>query len=87
MTASKSSPQFPEPITVTGDYSMKNQILVAAVATLVAGSAAAIDLGDDSLKLTGFYNLTAAKVLSGKALVSSAPWSYNQFNCPCTIQN
>jgi len=66
---------------------MKNQILIAAVATLAAGSAGAIDLGDDSLKLTGFYNLTAAKVLSGKAQGSDAPWTYNQFNCPCSIQN
>lgn len=66
---------------------MKIHTFVAVGALLTAGSAAAIDLEDDTLKLTGFYNLTAAKVLSGKAQGSSAPWGYNQFKCPCSIQN
>ncbi|MCX7220383.1 MAG: hypothetical protein NTY70_16085, partial [Burkholderiales bacterium] len=50
-------------------------------------TASAIDLTDDgSWKLTGFYNLTGAKVLSGSALGSSDPWTYQQWKCPCTIQ-
>lgn len=66
---------------------MKKTLLAFAVPLLVTGSAAAIDLSDDgSLKLTGFYSLTGAKVLSGSAMGSSAPWTYQQWNCPCTIQ-
>ena len=50
--------------------------------------ASAIDLDDNgSLKLTGFYSLTGAKVLSGSALGSSQPWTYQQWKCPCTVQN
>ncbi|MCE3602158.1 hypothetical protein LXA47_00835 [Massilia sp. P8910] len=61
--------------------------LVFVMTMFVGGSAAAIDLtSDGSLKLTGFYTLTAAKVLSGSALGSSAPWTYQQWKCPCTIQ-
>lgn len=67
---------------------MKKSIMAWAIAVLASGSAAAIDLSDDgSLKLTGFYNLTGAKVLSGSAQGSSAPWTYQQWNCPCTVQN
>jgi hypothetical protein len=67
---------------------MKKTIMAWAIAVLASGSAAAIDLSDDgSLKLTGFYNLTGAKVLSGSAQGSSAPWTYQQWNCPCTVQN
>lgn len=61
--------------------------LVLLVPLLFAGSASAIDLTEDgSLRLTGFYSLTGAKVLSGSALGSSAPWTYQQWKCPCTIQ-
>ncbi|MET3120249.1 hypothetical protein AAKU64_004497 [Undibacterium sp. GrIS 1.8] len=65
-----------------------NKILIATVIQLaIAANAAAIDLTDDgSLRLTGFYSLTGAKVLSGSALGSSAPWTYQQWKCPCTIQ-
>lgn len=66
---------------------MKIHTFVAVGALLAAGSAAAIELEDDTLKLTGFYNLTAAKVLNGKALGNSAPWNYGQVKCPCSIQN
>ncbi|MFM9436746.1 hypothetical protein ACFDR9_003831 [Janthinobacterium sp. CG_23.3] len=66
---------------------MKKTLIALALATLAAGHAGAIDLSDDgSLKLTGFYNLTGAKVLSGTAQGSSAPWTYQQWKCPCTIQ-
>ena len=66
---------------------MKKIILAPLVPLLFAGSASAIDLTEDgSLRLTGFYSLTGAKVLSGSALGSSAPWTYQQWKCPCTIQ-
>ncbi|NRR29300.1 porin [Oxalobacteraceae bacterium] len=66
---------------------MKQSILALAVTMLAAGGAAAVDLTEDgSLKLTGFYSLTGAKVLSGSALGSSSPWTYQQWKCPCTIQ-
>ncbi len=55
---------------------------------LVPAFASAIDLDDEGTwKLTGFYNLTGAKVMSGSAQGSSAPWTYQKYNCPCTIQN
>lgn len=67
---------------------MNKTIMAWAVALLASGSAAATDLTDDgTLKLTGFYNLTGAKVLSGRAQGSDAPWTYQQWNCPCTVQN
>ena len=48
----------------------------------------AIDLDDSgSFTATGFYDLTGAKVLSGSAQGSSAAWMYQQWHCPCTIQN
>ncbi|MET3132004.1 hypothetical protein AAKU55_002272 [Oxalobacteraceae bacterium GrIS 1.11] len=66
---------------------MKKTLIALALSMLAAGNAAALDLSDDgSLKLTGFYNLTGAKVLSGAAQGSSTPWTYQQWKCPCTIQ-
>ncbi len=63
------------------------QTIPALLLALAAGAAQATDFGaDGSLHITGFYNLTAAKVISGSALGSSAPWTYQQWNCPCTIQ-
>lgn len=51
----------------------------------------AIDLDDSgSLTLTGFYNITAGKVLTGSAqgtFGSNSSWQYQQWHCPCTIQN
>lgn len=67
---------------------VKKIVFFLSTLTLFFGNAFAIDLTDDgSFKLTGFYNLTGAKVLSGSALGSSAPWSYQQYKCPCAIQN
>jgi hypothetical protein len=61
--------------------------LIALVLPLLAAQAGATDFGEDgSLHLTGFYTLTGAKVLSGSALGSSTPWTYQQWKCPCTIQ-
>ncbi|NVD69174.1 hypothetical protein HUX88_01205 [Duganella sp. BJB1802] len=66
---------------------MKKTLIAMALAAL-AGAAGATDLTDDgTLKLTGFYNLTGARVLSGKAQGSGAPWDYMQWKCPCTVQN
>lgn len=66
---------------------MKKNLMVLLIAMVAINGADAIDLDSDgSLKLTGFYTLTAGKVLSGSALGSSAPWTYQQWNCPCTIQ-
>lgn len=50
--------------------------------------ASAIDLDDaGTFKLTGFYSLTGAKVLSGSAVGAGDSWQYQQWKCPCTIQN
>ncbi len=66
---------------------MKKSFLALALICLLPTMASAIDLSEDgTFKLTGFYNLTGAKVLSGSALSSSEPWVYQQWNCPCTIQ-
>ncbi|MBI3712029.1 MAG: hypothetical protein HY253_03575 [Burkholderiales bacterium] len=66
---------------------MKKSLLAFALSVLLPGVTYAIDLTDDgSLKLTGFYNITGAKVLSGSALNSSTPWTYQQWNCPCSMQ-
>jgi hypothetical protein len=52
----------------------------------------AITLDDAGrFELSGFYTLTAAKVLNGSATDSTGAhydqWQYMQWNCPCTIQN
>lgn len=61
--------------------------LWALAAMLAAGSAGAMNLSEDgSLRLTGFYSITAAKVLSGSAQGSSAPWQYQEWKCPCSMQ-
>jgi hypothetical protein len=66
---------------------MKKSLFALALSLLTPSLGFAIDLSDDgSLKLTGFYNITGAKVLSGSALNSSAPWTYQQWQCPCSIQ-
>lgn len=63
-------------------------ILSICLLALLPGMAYAIDLDEKgTLTLTGFYNLTGAKVLSGSAQGSSAPWTYQNYKCPCTIQN
>jgi hypothetical protein len=61
-----------------------NKIVLALA--LMPALAAAGDT-DESWKLTGFYSLTGAKVLSGSAQGSSAPWQYQQWQCPCSMQN
>lgn len=53
---------------------------IAAVLSLSARPAWSDDDGM-KLSLSGFANLTVAKVLSGKQ------GTYQQWNCPCTIQN
>jgi hypothetical protein len=60
--------------------------LLTALAPLFAS---AIDLDDDgTFKVTGFYNLTAGKILSGKdSEFNTSNWTYQQWHCPCTIQN
>ena len=49
----------------------------------------AIDLSDDgSFTMSGFYNVTAGKVLNGSSpLAPNGTWNYQQWKCPCTIQN
>jgi len=69
---------------------MKHTKLTAIVAALCIAplTASAIDLDESgSLTLTGFYSLTGAKVLSGSAQGAGSTWNYQQWNCPCTIQN
>lgn len=66
---------------------MKKSLLAFALSVLLPSVTYAIDLTDDGTwKLTGFYNITGAKVLSGSALNSSTPWTYQQWNCPCSMQ-
>ncbi|MFA9218609.1 MAG: hypothetical protein ACEQSK_16110, partial [Sphingomonadaceae bacterium] len=62
-------------------------ILITLAAWLAAGSAAAQEPPAAGLELTGFYNLTGARVLSGTAQGSDAPWRYLQYQCPCALQN
>ena len=65
-----------------------NKFLVTFLfSTLTSGLAHATDLSDDgSFKLTGFYNITGAKVLSGSAYTNQKNWNYQQWNCPCSMQ-
>lgn len=46
---------------------------------------------DGKFELTGFYQLTAAKVLSGEATDGTGTrhkqWRYMEWDCPCSIQN
>jgi hypothetical protein len=75
---------------------MKRIPLAMLLAFLPAFSHA-IDLDDaGTFTLTGFYNLTAADVLSGGSPVTTSPWVFQQpfaspststWKCPCTIQN
>lgn len=66
---------------------MKKSLFAFTLSLFLPSLALAIDLTDDgSLKLTGFYNITGAKVLSGSALGSNKPWTYQQWNCPCSMQ-
>jgi hypothetical protein len=69
------------------------KILLALM--LAPAMASAIDLDDSgSLKLTGFYSITGAKVLSGSAIdntsgvpMGTSSWDYMQWHCPCSMQN
>jgi hypothetical protein len=62
--------------------------LAIAVLGMIPMGASAIDLDESgSFSMTGFYSLTGAKVLSGSAMGSSDAWTYQQFKCPCAIQN
>ncbi|MET3109008.1 hypothetical protein AAKU67_003903 [Oxalobacteraceae bacterium GrIS 2.11] len=62
--------------------------LVLMVLLLTHMLAHAIDLDENgSFTASGFYNLTGASVLSGSAQGSSAPWTYQQWKCPCSVQN
>lgn len=64
--------------------------LAAAVpAALFAALVQAYDVAGTDVSLTGFAQLTAAKVTSGSAPVQAGQgsWSYQQWNCPCAIQH
>ena len=66
---------------------MKKSLLALAICLLYPTLSQASDLSDDgTFKLTGFYSITGAKVLSGSALNSSTPWTYQQWQCPCSMQ-
>jgi hypothetical protein len=63
---------------------MKKFLIALALMPALAN---AIDLDESgSFKMTGFYNITGAKVLNGSAQGSSTPWTYQQWKCPCSIQ-
>ncbi len=63
------------------------KLLFISLLSLATAQSFATDLSDDgSLKITGFYSFTGAKVLSGSAQGSSTPWTYQQWQCPCAIQ-
>jgi hypothetical protein len=65
---------------------MKKQLITACLA-LGGVSAHAINLDEEGrFQLTGFYELTAGKVLSGKAQ-GQDNWSYQGYQCPCAVQN
>ena len=73
-----------------GDHATKKiASLLAFICLLVMHVMAhAIDLSDDgSFTASGFYSLTGAEVEGGSAQGSSAPWIYQQWHCPCSIQN
>lgn len=63
--------------------------LMFLIAPTLAHSVALDDEG--KLELTGFYQLTAAKVLSGSATDATSTqhqqWRYMEWTCPCSIQN
>ncbi|WP_243405503.1 hypothetical protein [Solimicrobium silvestre] len=62
--------------------------LMLPLLLLFSAFAQAIDLdGSGSFTATGFYNLTGAEVVNGSAQGSSTPWMYQQWHCPCSIQN
>jgi len=63
--------------------------MLALIVAVASAHAFAIDLQEDgSFKLTGFYNLTAAKVMSGiDQQFGLSDWHYQQWHCPCSIQN
>ncbi|MBV1775746.1 hypothetical protein KSF73_08455 [Burkholderiaceae bacterium DAT-1] len=64
-----------------------NKYLISALALAFASHASAINLDDSgSLTMTGFYQLTGAKVLSGTSSFGDT-WQYQNWNCPCTMQN
>ena len=63
-------------------------LLPTLLPALLPGSVHAINLDESgSLTMTGFYSLTAGKVLSGSARGANGPWQYQNWKCPCTIQN
>ena len=65
---------------------MKQSVLLACLA-LGGATAQAVTLDDEGrFQFTGFFQLTGGKVLSGEAQGQKS-WSYQNFNCPCTIQN
>ncbi len=71
---------------------MKKMTIPWLALLLAPLAAQAITLDEEGrFELTGFYQLTAAKVLGGRASDSTGArydqWQYMEWNCPCTIQN
>ncbi|MFL6632060.1 MAG: hypothetical protein ACJ8HJ_07075 [Massilia sp.] len=59
---------------------------MSAFALIASGTAAAIGLsGDETLTLTGFYNLTGAKVLGSPAPIPSPSGPFRNRECPCFV--
>lgn len=65
------------------------RLLIAACTVGACSMSQAITLdADGQFQLTGFYELTAGKVLSGESKqFNSQSWAYQQWHCPCSIQN
>lgn len=62
--------------------------LFSVLFSVLPGLAGAINLdASGSFTMSGFYSLTAAKVMRGEAQGSATPWTYQQWQCPCAIQN
>lgn len=69
--------------------SLLSAAIALAIGAFAPMGAQATSLSDDgSFTMSGFYNLTAGKVLSGSnPQAPSGSWDYQQWRCPCTIQN
>jgi hypothetical protein len=79
---------FPHPSIKTSSAAKINALVAVSLLSGLCGQAGAIDLdAEGTLTASGFYSLTAAKVLDGSTPGAGPAWNYSQWRCPCAVPN
>jgi len=79
---------YPRPSINTSSIVKVKALVAATLLSGIFGQAGAINLdAEGTLTASGFYSLTAAKILDGATQGAGPSWNYAQWRCPCFVAN